>query len=603
MATINLIVLWMSLTVATSTINSHIQIYDLQNNPGLVSLQLGEGRIRMGSHKIYHMIDMSHVEPIVRRLRTIITDLKIFNINDSIILMNKKLDTIEKSYRKIVPIVRTKRGLFNGIGNMIKVITGNLDNNDLVKINTQLNTLSEQNKALVTENNEQIKINLKVQDRLNRLIKIVNDQQDVIKNNFIHFRQKFINGKNISDEIKVVKELFNLNLNIDLLANHVNNIFEAIQMSKVNTISKDILSSEELNEATKILESENINIESFDQVIEYLDLAVIHKDNKIVFIILIPLLRKDVFIHQLLEPVIKNGKMLNVQYAEALNNDLSTFLITGECKGIGQSIMCSEHHVKDVSSDTCYSKLLRGKSGSCDLIEVTEERRVKRISSNYIIITGNESTPITSNCGLSSRNISGNTLIFFRNCTVIINQTSFIDIEYTTKQQPIMIPLNGLEINSKTISTNFTLQNLQEVNLQTRQQLTFLHEQQKRSTFGISLILFTIVIISILYLSIKHSSCTPKATSQTEPGRSVLQEGAVTERPTPPSSNQNLAISNVSIIPTLPAPRAQQQTATTTTTTSTTTTTTIARPISIPRSADIARHQTPPIRPTTIATK
>lgn len=180
---------------------------------------------------------------------------------------------------------------------MIKVITGNLDNNDLVKINTQLNTLSEQNKALVTENNEQIKINLKVQDRLNRLIKIVNDQQDVIKNNFIHFRQKFINGKNISDEIKVVKELFNLNLNIDLLANLVNNIFEAIQVSKVNTISKDILSSEELNEATKILESENINIESFDQVIEYLDLAVIHKDNKIVFIILIPLLRKDVFIH------------------------------------------------------------------------------------------------------------------------------------------------------------------------------------------------------------------------------------------------------------------------------------------------------------------
>lgn len=39
---------------------------------------------------------------------------------------------------------------------MIKVITGNLDNNDLVKIKTQLNTLSEQNKALVTENNEQI---------------------------------------------------------------------------------------------------------------------------------------------------------------------------------------------------------------------------------------------------------------------------------------------------------------------------------------------------------------------------------------------------------------------------------------------------------------
>lgn len=33
-------------------------------------------------------------------------------------------------------LVRNIRGLYNGIGNMIKVITGNLDDNDLVKINT-----------------------------------------------------------------------------------------------------------------------------------------------------------------------------------------------------------------------------------------------------------------------------------------------------------------------------------------------------------------------------------------------------------------------------------------------------------------------------------
>lgn len=528
-----------SLAMTNQMTQKHIQIHDLTNNPGLVSIQMGHGRIKIGSHKIFHILDLAYVESTIRKLRTITNDLKIFNVEDSVALINRKLDIIQKSYTHLLPISRSKRGLFDGVGSMIKVITGNLDNQDLIKINMQLDDLLNQNKALVTENNEQVRINHKVQDRINRIINTLNDQQNVIKNNFIGFRQDIINGKNTSDEIKIVKEIFNLNLNIDIMATQVNNIFEAIQMSKVKVISKDILSTEELNEATKILENENVIIDSFDQTIEYLDLIVIHKHTKIVFIVLIPTLQKDIFEHQLLEPVVKNGKLLDLHYTQALSNDHSTYLIIGECMRAGQSVICSRQHIKDVSKDTCYSKLLRGLSGTCDLVEATAEQQVKQITSNYILITGQESIPITSNCGISNRSLSGSTLLFFRNCTVTVNNTSFTDIEYVAKQQPFIIPLNGLEIIEKTISTNFTLQKLKEVNLQTRQQLQNLHRQQKNSTIGTSIAIIAVVIILILYLITSHSTRFRQPNHQSEPRRSVLQEGAVSERIEPSSITKN----------------------------------------------------------------
>lgn len=562
--------------------HKQIQIHDLTNNPGLVSLQLGMGRIKIGSHKIFHILDLAYVESTIKNLRIITNELKVFNVEDSVFLINKKLDMIEKSYSHLLPITRNRRSLFDGIGSMIKVITGNLDNNDLVKINRQLNDLLTQNKALVTENNEQIQINHKVQDRLNRIINTLNYQQNVLKNNFIKSRQDIVNGRNTSSEIKIVKQIFNLNLNIDLLANHVNDIFEAIQMSKVKIISKDILSTEELNEATKILQHENVTIDSFDQTMEYLDLIVIHKHSKIVFIVLIPTLTREIFEHQLLEPVAIRGKLLNLHYTEAFNSDHSTYLITGECMRTGVSTICSRKHTKDVSEDTCFSKILRGISGSCDFVETTARGEVKQIASNYVVITGEESTPIATNCGLSDRNISGNALIFFRNCTVTVNHTSFTDIEYVSKQQPLMIPLNKLQIFGKTISTNLTLQKLEEVNLQTRRQLQVLHEQQKNSTFGTSVAIITVVIILVLYLFKDHFTRTPQPILKNVPGRSVLQEGLVTERPQSSSSLNHhshhatpsetaINSANISIPPILPVPRAQQLTTPRTTTTTTTT--------------------------------
>lgn len=521
------------LFVTTTTTGSLIQLYDLTNNPGLVSLKLGHGRIQVGSHKIFHVIDTSQLEPIMLQINSIINDLKVFDLRDTIKLLNRKLETIQKIYKNIMPISRQKRGLFDGLGNMIKIITGNLDNNDLAKINNQFEKLYKQNNALITENNEQVKINHKVQDRMNRIIKELKEHQEVIVKNFIKYRQNYINDKNNTEEIAILKEIFNFNVNLDLFKDYLNNIFESIQMSKVKVISKNILTTEEIFEAMKILKNEKIIVDSYEQVIEHLEIIVFHKETKIVFVILIPTLKDTIFEHQLIEPIAKEGKVLNLFVNEALTSETETFLITGDCRQIGNNTICNKDRLRDVSSDTCYSRILRGSSGHCELIEAPSKTVIKQISSNYLIVDSLESLPITTNCGLSNRNISTATLIYFKNCTVEINHTSFTNVEYFKRDPPVIIPLNGLQITGKTVDTNITLHKLKEVHLDTRKQLVALRKQQLHTTIGTFTVIIVIAAVLVFYLLKDHICHTPNSSSKIiEPGRFDLKEGVVTDEAT-----------------------------------------------------------------------
>ncbi|XP_055630632.1 uncharacterized protein LOC129771228 [Toxorhynchites rutilus septentrionalis] len=272
-----------------------IQLYDLSNNPGLVTLSLNEGRIKTGSHKIFHVIELKSFEPTFHKLEKIIEGLTIFNLKETTDLVNLKYNSIKNTYNNLIPKQRNKRGLINILGSTIKLITGNLDNNDLIEINNQLETLFKNEETIVTQNNEQIKINKQIETKMNRIIKKVNEQQDILVKNLIKSRDAYVNNKGYAEQATIIKEVMNLNMALDLLREQIQNIFESIQLAKAKVIHLNVLTPEELNEATTILRNSNITINTFDQTYEYLDLAVIHKDTKIIFVISVPNLKPSTF--------------------------------------------------------------------------------------------------------------------------------------------------------------------------------------------------------------------------------------------------------------------------------------------------------------------
>lgn len=159
-----------------------IHIQNLKQNPGLLTIETGSSFIKLGNHKLFHIIELDNYEPIFRKLLTNIQGIRTFqNFTDMFEILESKYEAVYSTFNNLRPKLRRKRGLLNLLGTGIKEITGNMDHNDFEEISKSISDLQINNRILTNENNEQLKINLQLQNRINFLINRMNKQQNLIK--------------------------------------------------------------------------------------------------------------------------------------------------------------------------------------------------------------------------------------------------------------------------------------------------------------------------------------------------------------------------------------------------------------------------------------
>ena len=157
--------------------------------------------------------------------------MKKFKITD----LKNKLNLITNRYCN-------KRRLFNGIGTAVKFITGNMDSNDAARLNEAILNLTTK---VQIETNRQDVVNTKIVERLENITNHINIEQDIIVKSLQNSQKSiFSNFKLISD----IQFINPINYHINLLANHITSISEAMTLSTLGIIPKMILNTEELKE-------------------------------------------------------------------------------------------------------------------------------------------------------------------------------------------------------------------------------------------------------------------------------------------------------------------------------------------------------------------
>ena len=104
-----------------------LQVHNLRNNPGVVALNKGLGFLKIGEHKIYHIIYLDNYKPILRRLGNLINGLKSFEeIKDMTESIELKFKNAQEIYSTLIPITREKRGILNFWGQVSNRSRGTL---------------------------------------------------------------------------------------------------------------------------------------------------------------------------------------------------------------------------------------------------------------------------------------------------------------------------------------------------------------------------------------------------------------------------------------------------------------------------------------------
>lgn len=335
---------------------------------------------------------------------------QIYQLNPSL-LTNKKL---------------AKRGLIDGLGSIIKSITGNLDNNDALRYDQAIEKLSDNQIKIKTLVNDQITLLEKSIDTFNKSIQTLANNQLTLTAKILVIDQTV---RNIEIENAKTYQYFLIHFSILQITTAYQEIYDilerieiAISFSKLNTFHNSMIEPTELLEEIKLIKKHLLNKKlPFEPKIENIllfekttTIKSYSKKNEIIFILEIPIVESEGydFYHLYALPVIQNNAFSFIlpQSKYLTLNEQSYMLFNEECLQVGsEEYICHENSPIQLKEEDapCEVQLLSfsKNSSNCQLLPVhISSVKVQKVENNKWIFVSPNNIVTKQKCGNDREN-------------------------------------------------------------------------------------------------------------------------------------------------------------------------------------------------------
>lgn len=292
---------------------------------------------------------------------------------------------------------REKRGLINGLGTIIKTISGNLDSNDAEKYDKLFKKIQQNQQTLQNQNLENIRINKKMISDFNKQIENIKHNELILKSRIMQIDtviKEVMNWENISVLKDIINQLILLSIN---LIEILNEIETSLTFCNLNKIHSSIISKEELN---KIIRQTNENLTFWEISSLITSHCKINKD-QIEYLLDIPIYYND-----------KNNKLLQITPIPNINNN-QMFVIneenqlvisnqdklfgTHDCSKINNNYFCKTNYIE---TDVCIKNIVvKHNNEECRYHKIEDAFLIMNIENeNLAIIASTVNKAIEINC-------------------------------------------------------------------------------------------------------------------------------------------------------------------------------------------------------------
>ncbi|XP_063891526.1 uncharacterized protein LOC135117073 [Helicoverpa armigera] len=528
------------MTVTMLSLALHLQ--NLEGNPGVLPVKQGHAYFQTDQWTIVKIISLDQIYTDLNYISTnyqALCNLIDWNASYSQEIMTIKMHTdsirdltVEK-YQQLIPSKRSKRGLINPLGSIIKIVTGNLDHDDALKYD---NLISKLNQGQIT-----------ISKRLTLVSKMFDsfiNATETIEQNTINFHNRLTKIETLIKDLTAQQNswifltyltgLFNVFMsNFRTIFIRLSEIETALALSRVSILHQSIVNSSELLYHLKLIsEYESLIYPPAEanllKIEEIICVKSFIKSNQITFIMEIPLTDNVTYnyykIYSL--PIFHDteNKTLAIfpkyPYLLAKENRYSPIAIPCRPFSAGARFLCTADNRIPFYEPTCVEQLMNFEN---DLtlckqhpIEI-EQVRVQQVANNNWILYSEEKTTLTERCKdeTSRQLVFGTYLMTIEEpCEVEIhgihiNHRIFIESD-VVKRVPI-IALPQLRTNAQLSSTRAL--DMKGINLDEVKYMAYSlkHSEviesvfdKRDSSFSASLVYVTLglVILSIFVFSV-----------------------------------------------------------------------------------------------------
>lgn len=336
------------------TLALEIRLESLDEGPGLLPFNLGQARLITHYHTFLQYIELTDIE---NRLESVTTQLDYFQTkldNRTFVLyelqinhLSYKLAKIRSQLKTLEPN-RSKRGLVDGIGSIIKSITGNLDHTDAQTYNNAIRLLETNNDKILSELNEHISLNKVWMSRYSDVLSKLESNQERINSTLgLLLDEKASAASDLIRYAKFAQLLSIISDNTDDLFLEITRIEDTLAFIRASSTHHSMLSIDNLINMTNRLKS----IYGSDQLLdadlrEYYTIikpGYYYTDNRIVIIFKFPIISIDKFeLYRL--AIVPNKYMYTFipPYPYTATNGKVFKYIEAECPKFNQYHLCEE---------------------------------------------------------------------------------------------------------------------------------------------------------------------------------------------------------------------------------------------------------------------
>lgn len=225
-----------------------------------MTIVTGKCRIQTGNLNIVHPINLTNLELTVNLLTSIIHQKTNNHLSE---IAKYKIKELYSNLAEIRPRNHRDRRSLESIGQAWKWIGGSPDATDLRIINQTMN-------ELIDSNNQQYQVNQQIGNRLNAITKTINE---IIENK--------VKNRIILDEMETIATM----MKIDIINKVLEDIAEAVILSKVSIASNKILSLNEIFIIRRILEDQGIKTDLPDEILSLVQPSIAVNQQTLLYII------------------------------------------------------------------------------------------------------------------------------------------------------------------------------------------------------------------------------------------------------------------------------------------------------------------------------
>lgn len=441
--------------------------------------KLGPTRLITHYHTFLQYVQLDDIEDKVNFIKGQLTDYRTRLENDTYSLyvlqinyLSNKLDKVLHNLRSLEPS-RAKRGLINGLGSVIKSISGNLDYLDAVRYNNAIKDLETNQDKVISELNNHISISKDWMSEHNSVI-----SQIVLNQNKINTTLELLLDKNYNRDNSLIKYaqfaqmLTIITENTDDLLREITRIENSlafVRASSTHHSTLDINILRKMIEKLRLIYGKeqvlNLELRNYYNIIKP---GSYYVGKQIVIVFKVPIVSVDNYIlYKLSIAPNKHHQVLIPPYPLIATDGIAFVYIEAECPKIEKQFLCVENanHQIRTQSDCIQELIMKQSIGeSCNLTNVDLiKEAMEQLDDRSYVVTFPHPTRVQLSCGREDFNqLQGSYLATLPvNCLLRSPEFTIINENDEIEGQPLKIVTFLNQTNMKTAaSPRFTLNSI-----------------------------------------------------------------------------------------------------------------------------------------------